>query len=75
MKCDRCGNEMVFVGRQIQPGHPENWIDGYVCPKKKCLGYAIHESDGTTVRWPALTLADNVVSANIRGAMKFRDGQ
>lgn len=75
MKCDQCGKEMVNVGRQIKTDDPKIWVDGYVCPKKDCLGYATHEQGGNTVRWPALTLADQPVHAYIYGAKRFRDAR
>jgi hypothetical protein len=73
MNCDQCGGRMVNVGRMIQPGHPEVWMDGFVCTKRRCPGYATLHHDKTVVRWPALTLVDSGVHSNIRGAMKFRD--
>lgn len=66
---------MVAVGMMITPGHPEQWLEGYVCPKKRCSGYAVKDYRGGVARWPGCTLMAEVpVHANIRGAMKFRDG-
>jgi hypothetical protein len=60
-------------------GHPEIWMDGFVCPKRQCSGYATLEHNGTGVRRPALndgpTLGDAWVHAHIKGALKFRDAQ
>lgn len=74
MKCDQCGAQMVNVGRMIKPGRSEIWEDGYVCPKRRCPGYALHFYDGSVPRWPAATLSAGIsVHARILGAIKFRD--
>lgn len=73
MTCDQCHNEMSKVGRQIQPGHPEVWMDGWVCRTVGCKGYATTTYDGGESRWPALTLMGDGIHLNISGAMKFRD--
>lgn len=75
MNCDQCGSAMARVGRQIQPGHPEVWMDGFVCPTVRCPGYGTASYDGRSVRWPALTLMGDGIHLCISGAMKFRDGQ
>ncbi len=73
MNCDQCGLPMVNVGREIKPGHPEIWMDGYVCPSKNCY-YATVDYRGSRCRWPAMTLMPELpLHAMIRGAMKFRD--
>lgn len=75
MHCDQCTSGLVKVGRQIQPGHPEVWMDAWVCPTVRCPGYATTTYDGRVCRWPALTLMGDGVHLNISGAMKFRDAQ
>lgn len=70
--CNQCGVFMVNVGREIKPGHPEVWMDGWVCASGGCQGYATTCHDGTSVQWPALTLMDAHIHSNIRGALKFK---
>ncbi len=74
MKCDQCSAPMVNVGRMTGLGRLDLWIDGYVCTTKGCSGYALHNSDGSSSRWPAATLDSGVsVHARIFGAITFRD--
>ena len=73
MICDQCGAAMVNVGREIKPGHPNVWMDGWVCSVRKCPAYAATYHDGSVTRWPAMTLMDGVLHSNIQGALKFRD--
>lgn len=73
MTCDQCGAKLVNVGREIMPGHPEVWTDGWVCKMPRCPGYAKTRDDGSLSRWPALTLMGIGVDLKITGAMKFRD--
>lgn len=75
MICDQCRSEMVKVGHQIQPGHPEIWMDAWVCPKTRCPGYATRSHEGSISRWPALTLMGVDIHLCISGAIKFRDGR
>lgn len=73
MTCQECGSAMVRVGREIQPGHPEVWMDGYVCPTRRCY-YGALDYRASEIRWPAMTLMPELpLHAMIRGAMKFRD--
>lgn len=64
---------MVVVGRQIKPGHPEIWMDGFVCPTARCSGYGTASYDGRSSQWPALTLMGDGIHLCIAGAKKFRD--
>lgn len=74
MVCLQCDSEMVEVGHQIMPGHPEIWSDGWVCPKLLCPEYALSTSSGSISRWPGMTLMPDLpLHAMMRGAMKFRD--
>lgn len=72
MKCKQCGTRMVKVGRSFAPGHSEIWVDGSVCPEPNCMGHGTLGYDGDAVYWPALTLGDAPVHANIRGAIEFK---
>jgi hypothetical protein len=74
MMCDQCGLGMANVGRQIKPGHPEIWMDGWVCPKRRCPGYGTTDHRDSVSRWPGMTLMPEApLHAMIRGALKFRD--
>lgn len=74
MTCDQCHSKMTLVGRQIKPGEPAVWVDGYVCPKFNCQGYGTVDHQGSESRWPGMTLMPEIpLHAGIRGAMKFRD--
>jgi hypothetical protein len=64
---------MVNVGREIKPGHPEIWMDGFVCPVARCPGYATSSYDDRISHWPALTLMGMGIYLCISGALKFRD--
>lgn len=73
MMCDQCRAPMVNVGREIKPGHPEIWMDGWVCSKLDCSGYGTRDYLGSECRWPAMTLMPELpLHAMIRGAMKFK---
>lgn len=74
MRCDQCKAEMIKVGREIKPGDPSVWIDGWVCPTKRCPGYCTSDFAAGVSRWPALTLMDASVYSNIRGALAFKEG-
>lgn len=63
---------MVNVGREIKPGHPEVWMDGWVCPGPHCPGYGMTSYDGRSSRWPAMTLVGVGIHLCIAGAMKFK---
>lgn len=75
MKCDQCGSDMAHVGREIKPGDSSVWMDGWVCPKRRCPGYATTDHQGSVSRWPALTLMGVGLHLCISGARKFRDAQ
>ena len=73
--CDQCGAQMACVGREIKPGHPEIWMEGWVFPKRRCPGYMTSDYQNSTSRWPALTLMGIGIHLCISGALKFRDAQ
>jgi len=76
LTCDQCGSKLINVGRMIKPAHSEIWADAFVCPKRRCPGYATLSHDRSITRWPAATLDSGVpLTAFIQGAIKFRDGQ
>lgn len=72
MSCDHCGSAMVNVGREIKPGHPEIWMDAWVCPTTDCKGHGVTAHDGRRRQWPAHTLMGVGVDLCISGAMKFK---
>lgn len=71
-ECHQCGVKMLGVGREIKPGHPEIYVDAFVCPTRGCSGYAVKYHDGSESHWPALTLMDAGIFSCIRGAIKFK---
>lgn len=73
MICDQCGAHMMMVGRMTKPGHPEIWMDGYVCPKRRCPGYGTSDHKDSTSRWPGMTLVDVPLHREMRSALKARD--
>lgn len=75
MNCPNCRHPMIRVGREIKPGHPEIWAEGFLCPTRRCPGYGALDYENRQSVWPAMTLADTYLHAMIRGAMHFRDGQ
>jgi len=73
MKCDQCKQPMQWVGREITPGHPEIWADGWVCRSTGCSGYGASYHDGAETQWPGMTLMGAGFHLRIQGALYFKN--
>lgn len=72
MICEMCGKEMFWAGREIVPGRPDAWTDGYVCPDQNCSGYGFLDRLGVSTQFPSATIGESPVHRMVLGAVHFK---